>query len=230
MDKERYGIMKTMKKWMMTIFAVTMMATNAWAGSVDEIRWSYYSLAEDAYLWGNSGGTVYLFALGDQWYDVFGDDCFNYSTKTLISKDGTDFSLTDMIVLDKPVWNNTSTTEGETFANFKSVVNINQWWAIVIVNDDTPDRFDVDVWEIHGIDSEGASAAFWQRALFGESYPFLEPGIGHYYELSSLPHRMRTYGFDVSMDPTRYGAIPEPLTTGLALAGVALLIAQRRRK
>ena len=76
-----------------------------------------------------------------------------------------------------------------------------KWFAVVAWDPTTPGNYGIEVFKITGATETGSA---WDIGT--------ELGIG-----------------SITIGPAT-GVVPEPLTVGLALAGVALLIAQRKRK
>jgi len=197
-----------MKKVMMALFAIAFAAKVEAAGT---IMWTYTD--------GNipASGSIYLFALGNAGpYDEnsFGNGSFNAVELTLTPTGGS--ALWAETTPDMADWGELNSTMFHY--SIGDLPSINQWWAVVVVSDDTPYSFDIDVFEVSGLVGE---YPMWVRGLIPNAVEFTSTSPMFVQQLVD-----KEFKFD------RYtaAAIPEPLTTGLALAGVALLLAQRRRK
>ena len=171
--------------------------------------------------------TAYLFALGNGWGSdtpTFADGSFNGTTLT--STDGNNFSAMGFDEFDISV-------DGGTFrilgANgYLEIIDspslsINQWWALVIVDSVTPGRFGIDVFEYSGINDIG----------WADCYRFLDGlGTGNWGPIGVDNPDEYTHWevVDKVFNPREFSVIPEPATGLLALGGVALLVAQRRKR
>jgi len=208
--------MKAMKKWMMVVCMTTMLAMNVEAGMIE---WGFFN--EGSFIYGE--GTLYLFALGSSEHE-FGDGSFDAVTGTLTSKtDGTVFSTAGVgfVGQEWPTFQGGIEGLGDSgfIGAFTDPLSFNQWWCVVAVGGDTAEWFGVDVFQISGLNEDGEYVRMWNA----------NPAYWH----SEHDGKPNSHGerFYEPFNLTQYSvAIPEPLTTGLALAGVALLMAQRRRK
>jgi len=179
-------------------------------------------------------GNIYIFALGDDYdplIDPLGDYSFdpNLLTLTSMADPGVTFSalsegggMTD-VDTDWNAYDYSATVgpHGDTaYIGFDlDGVDINQWWAVAVIGEDG-EWCGIDVFLVDGMDPD---AGYYIRSIAWISGVW----IG-YDDRPYSAQDKQEYNFDFTQ--YKVGPIPEPLTTGLALAGAALLLAQRRRK
>ena len=199
-----------MKKWM--VAAMAAIAINAQAGTI------YWSFEDSMYLTLGNSGTLYIVGLGDDWHD-FGDGSFDPATRTLTSAtDGTPFVMTDVLEF-LSVYSYSWDSSDIQFKGLDTGPEpFNQWWAVVIVGDDMPGRFGIDVFEVSGLNEDGT----WIRGVY------THPGLGYVYD--SSPIQISEFLHNPFAHPNYYAIIPEPATGLLVLGGAAVVLLRRRRK
>ena len=195
-----------MKKLIMILFAIVF-AARVEAGTIWWSAMNHLNVGND--------GTIYLFALGRGDEPTFGDGSFDTTTLTLTSTGGAEFPPNPETEMLSMLW-----WDSRYAVGFEIEVGIplNQWWAVVVVNDDTLDRFGIDVFFVTDELDDSSGDAYYFRYLEYQDHQdwwgtdFLDEYVGK------------------QLDFTQYGAIPEPATGLLALVGGALLLLRRKRK
>ena len=177
-----------------------------------------WQISGDGMVWvpGGVTGRAIVFALGDSWHQ-FGDGSFNTDTWRLTSGDGTVFAPGCPIFGDILLGMNfitgylffelgcPSELEYSLGVNESGVQEwfspLNQWYAIVYVDDATPNHFGIDVF--HAVlDCDEHSG--WNAG-------------GTDYTISSR-----------TIDAGQYTTVPEPSTAILTLVGTVLLLCRRK--
>jgi len=190
---------------------------NSITGETSEGSWQG-SWEEGGFTWvpGNINGTAMLYALGNDWRQ-FGDGNFDFITRTLTSNDGTVFGPRWPLTLGLPVGFSINgyiwyTLSYPSELDYPLEVNesgiqewfspLNQWYAVVFVDDATPGHYGIDVF--HAVFDCDES---WGWNAGGTDYKI----------------------YNRVIDAGQYTVIPEPATTGLMLTGVAFLFYRRKR-
>ena len=195
-----------MKKIMMALLALAFAAKVEAAASL--LRWEFGILNSPV----DNVVTAYLFALGNGPYDEtsFGNGSFHSTALTLTPTDKSP------ITAEATVLGSTLEVRFD-----QDILDINQWWAVVLVNAETPNGFFIDVFEVTEM---GNGAGIYRAILVVDDPEGYECNDYYPPDYSYVIIALTTINF------SQYEAIPEPATGLLALGGVALLVAQRRKR
>ena len=155
------------------------------------------------------GVTYHVFALGQHASEpVFdGNTAFTYNPSTSTAMFGTypvygsPFAFVSDELYVETGWTDLTAAWGNPVAgDSASFSPANQWWAIVVIDDATPDLYNFHVFRV------------WEIT---DTFVLVNKG------LDSYPLDVGVYAVTI---------IPEPATAMLALAGIGLLMAQRRKR